>query len=429
MRRRSFQIHSRAHPARGVSRGPVSLTFLPHPPFAASSFLLFGLILLVGLIGGQLAAYTRFLPRISGYLAIGILLGPDVLNVFDQALLLDARIYVDIALGLVLFELGRYLDINWLRHDRWILPMGAAESGLSFAFIMAALMLLGVPAVEATLAAAIGIGTSPSIVLLVAEELRAEGQVTRRALSLVAINNAIALLLFTGLLPLVHRHQSADWLTTFAQPLYLLVGSVLLGYLFYVVTAQLARFVGKNATQQFILMLATVILAIGIAKNFNLSIMLTLLTFGIASRNLDRQRIFMEIDFGFVSHIFVVVLFVVTGASLQWTYLDTAFWTVLAFVAARLLGKFVGVRLFARRSGLSERQAAMLSLALTPLAGVALGLTLSVTDLYPELGARLAMVVVSAVAVFHIAGPILTQLALIAAGETERPVGKPAAPR
>lgn len=406
----------------------MSLAFLPQPPFAGSLFLLFGAILVVGLIGGQLAAYTRFLPRISGYLASGILLGPDVLNMFDNALLLDARLYVDIALGLILFELGRHLDFNWLRHDRWILPMGAAESGLTFLLIMAALVLLGVPPVEATLAAAIGIGTSPSIVLLVAAELRAEGQVTQRALSLVAINNIIALLLFTALLPLVHRHESADWLTSIAHPVYLLAGSTLLGYLFYLASAQLARFVGKDATQQFIMSISAVVLAIGAAKSLNLSIMLTLITFGVASRNLDPRRIFMEMDFGFVSHIFVVVLFVVTGASLQWEYLDTAFWTVLAFVTARVLGKFLGVRLFAARSGLSPRQAAMLGLTLTPLAGVALGMTLSVTDLYPELGARLAMVVVSAVAVFHIAGPILTQVALIFAGETDVSQRRPRTP-
>lgn len=396
----------------------MSFTFLPQPPFATSPVLLFGLILLIGLIGGQLAAYTRFLPRISGYLAIGILLGPSALDVIDQSLLLEARVYVDIALGLIVFELGRHLDFNWLRHDRWILPMGAAESGLTFFLIMAALVLAGVPPIEATLAAAIGVGTSPSIVLLVVDELRAEGQVTRRALSLVAINNIISLLLFTALLPLVHRHQSADWLTTIGHPLYLLIGSIILGYLFYAVTAQFARFVGKNATQQFILMLASVILAIAIAKNLNLSILMTLITFGVASRNLDPRRIFMEVDFGFVSHIFVVVLFVVTGASLQWEYFDTAAWTVAAYAVARVLGKFFGVRLLAGRSRLSLRQATMLGLALTPLAGVALGLTLSVTDLYPELGARLAMVVVSAVAVFHIVGPILTQVALIFAGET-----------
>lgn len=406
----------------------MSLAFLPQPPFPADSFMLFGVILLVGLIGGQLAAYTRFLPRISGYLAIGIAFGPNALNVFDQDLLLDTRIYVDIALGLVLFELGRHLDFGWLRHDRWILPMGAAESVLTFMLIMVALALFGVPPLEATLAAAIGIGTSPSIVLLVAEELRAEGQVTQRALSLVAINNIIAILLFTALLPLVHRHESADWLTTVMQPLYLLTGSIVLGFIFYGASAQLARFVGKNATQQFIMLLAVVILAIGAAKTLNLSIMLTLLTFGVASRNLDSRRIFMDVDFGFVSHIFVVVLFVVTGASLQWQYLDTAFWTVLAFAIARVLGKFIGVRLFAARSRLSPRQATMLGLTLTPLAGVALGMTMSVTDLYPELGARLAMVVVSAVAVFNTLGPILTQVALILAGEAD-PRGKTRAPR
>jgi len=124
----------------------MSAEFLPAWPPAANSFALFGLVLLAGLIGGRVAAMTRVLPAITGYIITGFLLGPGVLGWLTDAALDDARIFADISLGIVVFELGRRLDLAWARHDKWLLPTGLAESLLSFGAMFALLRYFDVAA-------------------------------------------------------------------------------------------------------------------------------------------------------------------------------------------------------------------------------------------------------------------------------------------
>src|SRR5438093_11595814 len=121
----------------------MSADFLPAGPPEANSFTLFGLLLLAGLIGGWIASRTRVLPSITGYIAVGFLLGPGGLGWLTEGALRDARVFVDISLGLVVFELGRRLDLRWARHDRWLLPSGLAESLLSFAAVFVLLRSFG----------------------------------------------------------------------------------------------------------------------------------------------------------------------------------------------------------------------------------------------------------------------------------------------
>src|SRR4249919_2767625 len=106
----------------------MSADFFPAWPPALNTLALFGLILLAGLIGGRIAATTRVLPAITGYILTGFIFGPGVLGWLTEDALAQARIFADISLGLIVFELGRRLDLEWARHDRWLLPAGVAES-------------------------------------------------------------------------------------------------------------------------------------------------------------------------------------------------------------------------------------------------------------------------------------------------------------
>ncbi len=185
-------------------------TFLPQLPLSASPLALFGLLLVAGVIGGELVRRVLKLPRIVGYVVTGMLLGASGLGLVGEKLLAEAWIFVDIALGLVLYELGLRLDFSWLKRDRWLLATGLAESALSFAFIYFALAYFGVGSLHAAVAAAIGVATSPAVVMLVAQELRAEGQVTERALNLTAINSVVSFVLVTMLLSWIHHEYRAE---------------------------------------------------------------------------------------------------------------------------------------------------------------------------------------------------------------------------
>ena len=393
--------------------------FLPAWPPAANSFALFGLLLLAGLIGGRLAATTRVLPAITGYIFTGFLLGPGMLGWLTEDALADARIFADISLGLIVFELGRRLDLEWARHDRWLLPTGLAESLLSFVAMFALLRYFDVPALEAAVAATISVATAPAVVLLVAGELKAEGPATRRTLWHVALNNIIAMLGVALLLPFVEaRVTGAPW-NPIARALWLVAGSFLLGYLAFLLARTLARFVGKADTSQFILVVAIIVLTVGVAQVGRLSVLLSLLVFGVCARNLDPDRRLIDTRLGRAAPLFFVVLFVLTGATLRPDQFGTVAWLGLALVLVRLVGKAVALFAFARPARISARQAATLTLTLTPMAGLSIGMTQPIFDIAPEFGAHLAGIIASGIAILSVLGPIATRYALIQSGEGE----------
>lgn len=391
---------------------------MPDFPVALNGFALFGAILLAGLLGGELAARSRVLPRIGGYIAVGLVLGPTGFDLIQGELMEELRFLADISLGLVLFDLGRRLNLAWLRHDPWLPAAGLADGVLSFLFVFFALRYFDTPLLETVMAAAVAMATSPAVVLLVAQELGAEGAVMRRVFAVTAINNVLAIVVFTAALSFVHLSYSAEWKTALLHPLYRLAGSVALGYVIYLLARQLARLIGKRETPQFILLLGTIILAVGLAKSLQLYVLLTLLAFGLMVRNLDRRRMLMRLEFGHAGHLFFVALFVAIGAMLSWSAFQGGLLLAgtAAFVIARLLGKLTG-SLVACGGGLSLRQGLFLGAALTPMAGTALGMTGMVRDIYPEFGAALTMVVVSSAAIMYIIGPVAVQMALRAAGE------------
>jgi len=392
-------------------------SFLPQYPFATSPLLLFGLLLFAGLAGGELVKRALRLPRIVGYVLAGLVLGGSGVSLLDASLVNESWIFVDIALGLVLFELGRRLHFAWLRNDRWLLATGLIESALSFAFIYFALTYFDVRPIYAAVAAAIGISTSPAVVLLVAQELKAEGQVTERALNLVAMNSVIAFVLTTMLLSWIHHEYRAGWTTIALHPAYLLGGSLILGYAACMAVILLSRWLGKHAERQLVMLLAVIVLTIGAARMLELSVLLALLSFGVFSRNLDERHDLMAVDLSSVGQMFYVVLFVVSGARLQLLELMTGGAIAVVYVMARFVGKSIGVMSLTYFSGARAGAAGLLCIALTPMSGLALAMVHGASNLYPEFGARLAAIVLSAVLILELAGPVAVQFALKRAGE------------
>jgi len=397
----------------------MDLSFLPQlPPVFGQTFLV-GALLLAGLLGGELARRALGLPRIVGYALAGMLLGPQVSGVLGPGALGNARVLIDLSLGLIVFELGHRLDFQWLRRNRWLFAAAIAESAFSFGAICATLLAFGFAPLLAASAAAIGTATSPAVVLLVAHELRSAGQVTERMLLFTAVNSVFAYVALTLLLPFLHLEHAAAWSLAVLHPAYLLGASVLAGAAASFVLLVLARWVGKREDRQFILLVALVVLAVGAARNLNLSVVVTLLTLGLLARNLDRRHVLLPLRFGYGGQLFFVILFVLTGASLDFSALPAAAAAVAAFIAARFLGKALALLAFGWLSGLRPSGAGLLSVALLPMSGMAVVMVLDTAALYPEFGGELAAVVLSAVAVLEILGPIATQFALKRAGEAD----------
>jgi len=387
-------------------------------PLHMGSTALFALIILLGLIGGELAGKIRFLPKIFGYIAVGFLIGPGAFNWVDFSILGQTRLFIDISLGLILFEIGRYLDFSWLRYDRYLLPMSLAESGLTFILLFAALLILGLSWLTAALSATIAVVTSPAVLIMVTHDLDTHGPVTRRVLTLTSLNNLFGLIIFTALLPFAQTS-----ITPLPEILghitYDLLGAIILALIMFVVTLLLARLTGKNNERQFVLLVGMTVLAISLARMFQLSTMLTLFIFGMFARNLDSHHYLSDVNFGAVARFFLIFLFVLTGIYLQPRGIWQETLAVITFIAIRFVGKSIGVFLFAKISRLTQQQAWSTSLALIPMAGVALGMSFMLTNLNPELGTLLVTIVSAALAILNLIGPIIAQWAFLKAGEAK----------
>ncbi len=391
------------------------MNFLPHFPLSLNAIALFGLTLILGIVSGEIVSRSKILPKISGYLMVGFLVGPSVFNIVTPSLFAYTRLFVDISLGLILFDLGRHLNFTWLRHDRGIFITSFSESLLTFFFVFVALYLFHFPLLHAAIAATIAVSTSPAVVMMIANDLSSEGPVTRRTLILTSLNNLFALILFTILLPFTQTDTSHHYLLMHTS--YRLFGSIVFGILMFILTICIAKFIGKRKENQFVLFVAVVIFAIGFSNAINLSSMLALFTLGVAARNFDRNHVLIEIDFGLIAKLFFILLFVITGIHLQLKGLWQATGVVCTFIIVRTLAKSCGVHLFAKMSNLTKSQTWLICLALTPMSGLAIGMSHLVIDFNSNLGYQLMTLVATSVAMLNVIGPIATQLAFIKADE------------
>src|SRR5258706_7052689 len=204
------------------------------------------------MLGGEMGGGAR-LPRRGGYVSVGMVFAPVGGAMSFEPLIGAGRIFVDLALGLVLFDLGRRMDLQWMKREWTLAATGLAESLLAFGAVFVTLLWLDVPAVKAGIAAAIAMATSPAVVLLVVQDTRAEGQVTERALNLVALNSLLASIVTTILLASAHLEAKVDVEIALLHPAYLFLGSLALGAAVPSVARLLARPVGRTRDLPFTL--------------------------------------------------------------------------------------------------------------------------------------------------------------------------------
>ncbi|OGA27892.1 MAG: hypothetical protein A3I01_09220 [Betaproteobacteria bacterium RIFCSPLOWO2_02_FULL_65_24] len=393
------------------------LFFLPDAAMLGSRLLWFGVLVLAAIVAGELFERWLRLPRIVGFVGAGIALGPQAAGLIDTDALFDLRIFLHVTLGLVLFELGQRVDLGWLRRNPWLLATSLLEASVSFAAVFGMLVVFDVHPVVAAMAAAIAVGTSPAVVITVAKDLRAQGQVTERLLLLATLNSVYAYLALTMLFAWAHLEYRRAWTAVVLHPLYLIVGAALLGLLLAGVALWLMRHLGKRTDAQFVGVVALVMIAIALASALKLPVLLTLLSFGILTRVLDRERRFVSLALGRTGTLAIAVLFSLTGASLDFRQFHIGAMAALALVAVRFAGKTLGVLALARPSALVLRKAALLSIGLAPMSGVALLLVQDMLSLYPEFGTQLSAVMFSAIVMLEILGPLAVHYALKQAGE------------
>lgn len=395
------------------------------PPFDAAytfqwnTLLLFGGVLLAGLLGGHLVAKNPWVPRITGYLLVGFLLGAGGVDFLSGDVLKVTQVFGDIALALVVYQLGRYVDIGWLKHERWLLITVLTNALLCVLFVGTGLTSMGMPGSLAVLIGVLAIGTAPAIVMVVIRDLGAEGHVTRRLATMTALSNLVALLAVNLALPVTAADPDHTFGSLLLHMGYTLFGSLLLAYVTYWIMMPLARLIGRERSRQFVLVIAAIMLTIGAAHALALPVLLTMLAFAILSKNLDRQYDLMELEFGVAIELFIVMLFVTMGATITLSGVSTIGPLVLVLILARYLATASGIFVFARPARLRWKQAGLLSLGMLPMSVASTGFA-QISGAYPQTAAAIAPVLAGTLIVLELFGPLIAQFALIKSGESRR---------
>lgn len=394
------------------------MTFPPVLPEQVDVYLRVALLLAAAL--GFAEAGQRFLhlPRLSGYILAGMLLGPGVLNWVPISVTGDFRPLLLLGLGLLLFELGSRVDLRWLRANPVLILSSLAESALTFVGVYLFLDFFGNAPSVCTSVAAIAVSSSPTVIMRVVAENNSRGQMTQRLLLLAALNTLYGILLLKVGIGLVHLERVESLLDAVAHPLYMACGS----FLAAAVVAYLMKFsfstILKRESERFAAVIAVLLVAISAADGLGLSVPMVLLISGMLLRSRSsRIHVFPE-HFGSTGAAVVILLFVLTGVALTPEQIVAGGAMSLGLLAIRGSAKYIGVVWTAGRSGLSPAKAHWLGFALLPMSSLAVLQAYDVAGLYPDLGQSILSVILGAVFTMELVGPILTQTALRRAGET-----------
>jgi Kef-type K+ transport system membrane component KefB len=394
-----------------------SLPYLPHFPLSNWQLLVSAILLLLGYAGGELSRRLG-LPRVLGYVLVGAALGDPGLGVIKEGVRNDLHLFIDVGLGMLLYELGQRLDLDWMRRERWLWVTAIAEMVLTWLFVFLVLTLMHHTRLESSLLAAVVISSSPVVVMYMVRDLGADGQVTSRVVTLTALNSMAAFVISATLLSWVHYSYEGGVPTVLFHSIYLLIGSFALGLVVFALYHGLARWFGKADAPQLVLAISMVLLGVGLADALKLSVLCTLLTVGVLAKNANPRRFIRHIEFGVTAELFCVILFVSAGAAWHFTWDGPTLLTAGALIGARYLGKAIPIYGLAAFTPLGVSRAGLVALGLTPLSGFTALLVLDTTNQYHVFAPHLLDVFLSSLVILEIAGPILLQIALLHARET-----------
>jgi Kef-type K+ transport system membrane component KefB len=377
-----------------------------------------GLILLAALAAGHLAQRVR-LPEVTGYLAMGALIGPAAMDVITHDNLEALQLLSEVALGLILFSIGTIFEANTFR------PLGArvaaitvAETFGAFLLVLAAMLFLGLPVAVALLLGVIAMETAPATTLMVIREYDSRGPLTDAVLALLAMNNMLVLTTF-GIVAALLTFVSGPSTSAY-PPLHALgwsvFGSIALGVLAGLLLDAWVRRV-TSPSEIMTLAIGTVLVTVGASRALGLSPLFASLAVGATIANAAAPTEMLAEQLRRADPPLYAAFFVLAGAELPIGMLPQIGITGLAYVVMRSIGKIAGAWAAVRRMHMPERVQQQLGLCLLSSSSLAIGLTIQVRQQFPDIAQRVTAVVLAGVIVFEIVGPILARTALIRAGE------------
>ena len=405
---------------------------------------------LVGLLLSRPAKLLK-LPAVTAYLVAGIVVGPFVLGAFGVPGLgfvsaEDVKSYsiiCDVALGFIAFSIGNEFRLSQLKNiGKQATIVGIFQAVVTTVFVDVALILLHLampdklPLPAAIVLGAIASATAPAATLMVVKQYKAKGPLTDILLPVVALDDAVGLVLFAISFGIAKALGSGriDVISIIVEPILEVVLSLLLGLVMGLLFTLCERFFhsrSKRMSVSITFVLLTIALSMMKFEIFGVHIafssLLVCMMLGTIFCNIcDFSEELMDRVDRWTAPLFVL-FFVLSGAELELSVFGD-FMIVLigiVYILARSAGKYSGAFASAKISGCDKNIVKYLGVTLLPQAGVALGMALKSHEL-GEVGELIANITLFAVLVYELVGPMLTKIALLKAGDIQ-PEGKTSA--
>ena len=377
------------------------------------------------------------LPNVTAFLVAGLLIGPSVLGIIKKEQTESLTIISQAALGFIAFSIGSEFKLAHLKQ------IGKAPLTITIVQGVATAVLLDVGLIAlgflipgffgdrflivpmSLMMGAIGLATAPAATLMVIRQYKADGPVTRMLLPVVAMDDALGLMVFSlssSIASAVMGGQ-ATVVSMLLVPLYEIVGSLVLGIVLGFAATFAARFF-RSRGNKLALTIAAVFAGVGLCVPLGFSSLLVCMMIGAVVVNFcPEQRTIMEQTDRLTPPLFLL-FFVLSGAELDLSVLPAVGLLGIAYILLRSIGKWFGAMLGATVVHSEDTVRKYLGLTLLPQAGVAIGMAQLTVARFPQFGSKVNAVVLAATLVYELFGPVITKIALTKAGEIKPAVKK-----
>lgn len=383
------------------------------------------------------------LPAVTAYLVAGVLVGPYCLGLLKISGLgfishenvENFSVISDVALGFIAFAIGNEFRMSQLRETgRQATVVGIVQALFATLFVDIALILLHfvigdiLPIPSAIILGAIATATAPAATLMVVRQYKAKGKLTDILLPVVALDDAVGLVVFAVSFGIAEALGSgrADAASIILEPFIEIVLSLALGAVMGYVLTQLEKLFNSNSNR-LTLVISIVILTVALSMtefdfygiHIGFSSLLVCMMLGTVFCNI------CPVSFDLMDRAdkwtvpLNALFFVISGAELELSVFSKMSVVMIGvvYIVFRSLGKYVGSYLSCAAVNCDETVKKYLGITLLPQAGVALGMCAVVSAKMGAEGSLIRNIVLFAVLIYELFGPLMTKNALMAAGD------------
>ncbi|MBO5943708.1 MAG: cation:proton antiporter [Clostridia bacterium] len=363
------------------------------------------------------------LPNVTGYLIAGLIVGPYCLGIFNHENIEGLSIITEAALGFIAFSIGGEFKFSALKQlGAKIFVITLLEAVGASALVSTVLILTGFNPQLALVLGAIASATAPAATLMVVRQYKARGPVTSTLLPVVAIDDAVCLMLFS-ILSSVAKALGAkgefSFYETIVKPLIEIAGSLIVGFAVGFVLA-IATKVFLSRANRMSLVVTAVFLGVGLSELLGFSSLLFCMAIGAALANFSKVTdAVMEGTDRWTPPVFML-FFVISGAHFNFEVLKSVGIAGILYLVFRSAGKYFGAMLGCVFTKAEKNVRKYLGITLLPQAGVAIGMAQLSLTVVPDYGEQIRAVILCATLVYELVGPLLTKIVLTKAGEIKK---------